>query len=364
MKISVALCTYNGSRFLREQLESISVQRRLPDELIVSDDCSTDNTLEIVRKFSAKSQFPITILHNEQNLGSTRNFEKAIENCTGDVIALSDQDDVWLPQKLERIEAQFDSHPDVGLVFSDAVLTDDELRPIGLRLWTETFRPADRRKFASGHALDVLLQYNVVTGATIAFRSALRPAIMPIPQLTEFIHDGWIGLVAALCSHIRFIREPLIKYRQHSGQQLGAGQWKTQASGAKRSVFRLPRRVKSLESKWRISNEERYAPALREGPKALTRLDEFAEIFSPEKLERIKAAALDRSLVPDRDELLVKIEATRRMIAEHIEHIKVRASLPPARSRRLSHVLREQRTGRYSAFSRGWQSVIIDLVRK
>ncbi len=358
------MCTYNGARFLHEQLESINSQKRLPDELIVSDDCSTDDTLKIVREFSEVSEFPVKILQNEQNLGSTKNFEKAIGYCTGDIVALSDQDDLWLPHKIERIMAVFEEDPRVGLVFSDALLTDERMRPIGLRLWTETFRPADRRKFTNGQALDVLLQYNVVTGATMAFRSALCPAIMPIPVLTDYIHDGWISLIAALSSEIRFIREPLIKYRQHPGQQLGAGQWKTREIRHGLNSFILFEMARAFRWKWQLSNAERYADALRDGPKALMRLDEFAEIFSNEKLDSVRAVAIGPMRVPEHHELLAKIEETHHLISEHIEHIKVRAAMPSSRTRRFSIMMREQRTGRYRKFSRGWQSVILDLIRK
>src|SRR5882762_9087557 len=100
MKISIAMCTYNGARYLREQLDSIAAQTRPPSELIVCDDNSLDETREIVAGFAASAPFPVRLGVNEQNLGSIRNFERAIKLCEGDLIALSDQDDVWLPEKL------------------------------------------------------------------------------------------------------------------------------------------------------------------------------------------------------------------------------------------------------------------------
>ena len=101
-KISVALCTYNGERFLRQQLESIQQQSRLPDELVVCDDRSRDQTVAIVREFATSVSFPVVIVQNPETLGSSRNFEKAIRLCTGDLIALSDQDDIWYPNRLQR----------------------------------------------------------------------------------------------------------------------------------------------------------------------------------------------------------------------------------------------------------------------
>src|ERR1019366_197610 len=94
-RISVALCTYNGERFLSQQLASIGKQTRLPDELVVCDDSSTDRTVAIVREFAASVSFPVRVFENQRNLGSAANFERAIRLCDGDLIALSDQDDIW-----------------------------------------------------------------------------------------------------------------------------------------------------------------------------------------------------------------------------------------------------------------------------
>ncbi len=105
-RISVALCTFNGERFLPRQLASIQQQTRLPDELVICDDRSTDTTLAIVRSFASSVSFPVKVMQNERNLGSTKNFENAMRLCSGDLIALSDQDDVWYPQRLARSEQE------------------------------------------------------------------------------------------------------------------------------------------------------------------------------------------------------------------------------------------------------------------
>lgn len=102
LSISVAMCTYNGSAFLQEQLDSIAAQTRLPDELVICDDGSSDSTVDIVERFAHGVSFRVQLFRNPQNLGSTRNFEQAMRLCTGDLIALSDQDDVWMPEKLAR----------------------------------------------------------------------------------------------------------------------------------------------------------------------------------------------------------------------------------------------------------------------
>src|SRR3712207_5989304 len=101
MSLSVALCTYDGARYLPEQLESLARQRRLPDELVVCDDGSADDTVDVVRRFADRAPFAVRLSLNPQNLGFVKNFEQAIRLCRGDLIALADQDDVWHPQKLE-----------------------------------------------------------------------------------------------------------------------------------------------------------------------------------------------------------------------------------------------------------------------
>ncbi|GAG35502.1 unnamed protein product, partial [marine sediment metagenome] len=119
MKLSVAMCTCNGAAFLPEQLASIAAQTRRPDELVVCDDHSTDKTVSIVESFAAKAGFDVRLVVNAQPLGATKNFEKAIGLCGGDIIALSDQDDVWLPGKLSRIEAALAGSPAAAMVFAD-----------------------------------------------------------------------------------------------------------------------------------------------------------------------------------------------------------------------------------------------------
>lgn len=340
MKISVALCTYNGSRYLGEQLESIARQTRIPDELIICDDRSTDDSVEIAGKFADAAPFPVKIIVNETNIGSTANFSKAIGSCSGDVIALSDQDDVWLPHKLERIGSEFEA-ADVGLVFSNAELTDEQLNSIGMTLWREVFRPHDRRIFAAGNARIVLLQYNVVTGATMAFRSTLRPAILPVPELYEFIHDAWIALVASLSSQVRMIPAPLIKYRQHSAQQLGAGL-----------------------SRWNIPRIEHHRMRVVDRKAALERIEDFRRIFDEEWLERLRSIAPDPGSVPTVSEMQRLLDDAKQSIGQNIEHHSARADLPLVRPLRAPKILREYVTGRYGTFSRGWQSAVLDLVRK
>lgn len=220
MKISVALCTYNGDRYLSQQLQSLASQTRLPFELVVCDDRSSDNTIEILSEFAKHAPFRVRIIRNPVNLRSTKNFEKVVSLCEGDLIALCDQDDLWNENKLERLSDKLEEEPSIGGVFSDSELIDANSSPIGTRFWkTLHFSEKEQRCFASGDGRSVLLRRNVVAGTTLMFRADLRCLLHPIP--TNWVHDGWIAWMLALYSRLDIVPEPLIRYRIHSGQQCG-----------------------------------------------------------------------------------------------------------------------------------------------
>jgi glycosyltransferase involved in cell wall biosynthesis len=224
MKLSIALCTYNGAVYLSEQLESIAAQTRTPDELVISDDQSTDDTLRLIEEFAATAGFPVRLSVNESNLGIAKNFEKAISLCRGDVILLSDQDDVWHGDKLESVERIFEAKPQLSLVFSDAELVDETLRLFDQTLfdWVH-FDGQKQRLVKSGRALELQLRENLVCGCTVAFRANLRELVLPISGDGPLVHDGWIVLLIAAAGEIDFINRPLLKYRQHSAQQCRVG---------------------------------------------------------------------------------------------------------------------------------------------
>jgi glycosyltransferase involved in cell wall biosynthesis len=220
MNLSIALGTYNGAAYLKEQLESFAAQTRAPNELVISDDHSTDDTLRLVEEFAATAGFPVCLSVNESNLGTAKNFEKAISLCRGDVILLSDQDDVWHSDKLETVERIFEAKPQLSLVFSDAELVDERLRLFDETLFDRlNFNGRKQGLVKSGRALDVQLRENLVCGCTMAFRADLKELVLPIPGEGPLVHDGWIVLLIAAVGEIDFINRPLLKYRQHSAQQ-------------------------------------------------------------------------------------------------------------------------------------------------
>ncbi len=218
-RISVAMCTFNGVRYLEEQLESIALQSRLPSELVVCDDRSTDDTLAILKRFQKSAPFEVKVIQNSQRLGSTRNFDQAIGLTRGDFIALCDQDDRWVAHKLERLSDALAADPFLGGVFSDANLIDGDGRPVGTRLFARhKFSAAKQRSFVSCPTA-MLLKHDVVTGATLMFRASIRRYCSPIPA--SWVHDGWLAWMIALHSRWTLVPEPLTDYRIHEGQQLG-----------------------------------------------------------------------------------------------------------------------------------------------
>ncbi len=217
LKLSIAMTTYNGSRYIFEQLDSFAKQSIKPDEIIICDDCSKDNTLEIIEKFKVKSGLNIIIIKNPHNLGVIKNFEKAIANTTGDIIFLSDQDDYWFPSKLKDYSDAFVSHQDVDLIFSDVQIADKDLKPLSGSFFTEE-QKAMPTKFVDNNLTNIMSFISMklaASGATIAFKRRLLPIILPIPEIKQLLHDGWIGRIASSTSNCLLLPQPYSKYRQH-----------------------------------------------------------------------------------------------------------------------------------------------------
>ena len=225
MKTSIAMATYNGAKYIQEQLSSFLLQTHLPDELVVCDDFSTDETFEILKRFQREAPFSVRIYQNSENIGYTQNFSKAIELCQGDIIFLSDQDDVWLPQKIKSALAALSENPEVGYVFSDAMLVDENLAPIG-NLWKRANFSNDRYKnYVDGNQVATILNGgNFVYGNTLIFRECYREIILPISSKSWSVaHDTWISLLlSSIGARGAAIPEALILYRQHTQQATSA----------------------------------------------------------------------------------------------------------------------------------------------
>lgn len=209
--ISVAMATYNGEKYLREQLESIYNQTYKNIEVIVNDDCSTDGTVKILHEFHIKYGLKYQI--NSQNQGFVLNFQKALVQCSGDFIALADQDDIWLPNKLETLLYEINGY---SMICTDAILIDDkgkQLHP-SLKLYQNIYIPEK-------DMLQYLVYNNFATGCTCFLNKDLLDTALPIP--IEFgYHDWWLAIVATKARGIRYLANPLVLYRQHSTNDVGA----------------------------------------------------------------------------------------------------------------------------------------------
>lgn len=322
MKISVAMATFNGGRWIAAQLQSIAAQTLPPDELVICDDGSTDDTPDAVSRFADSSPFPVRWSINDHCLGPAQNFARAIGLCHGDIIVLADQDDRWRPGKIDRLHAVFASDDTVGLVFSDLRLIDEDSRPTGGTQWqTLGFSPRHRRLFSRGRAFDLLLRYNVVTGAGMALRSSLRDAVLPIPD--GWVHDEWIALIASAVSHVAPIDDPLQDYRVHRDQQVGPG-------------------VRGIA-----------------GQLAYARKHMDQDYFTG-MLDRTRAAQ-DRVTSLSEQHPLTRPDAPG-LLAQRIDHYHNRANMRRPGNPRLPTILRELLLGRYRRFGYGWKSAAQDLL--
>lgn len=222
LTVSAVLASYNGAQYIEEQLRSILGQSRPPVELVVADDGSTDGTLEIVRSVAA--EYPTVALRvlepGSSSLGVAGNFARAIAAATGDLVALSDQDDRWHDGRLERLLACFEADDTLLFLHHDAELVDAAGAPFGQRLlgWLRASQ-AEREALAEGRAFEVYLRRNLATGATVIFRRSLAATAFPIGE--GWIHDEWLAVVAAAERGARFDEFALIDYRQHGGNQIG-----------------------------------------------------------------------------------------------------------------------------------------------
>ena len=200
MSISIALATYNGEKYISEQLNSILPQLQAEDEIIISDDGSSDNTLELIAGFSSAQ---IKVYKNPKK-GVISNFENAINHTSGDIVFLCDQDDIWLPDKVKTVKNYF-RDANLNLVVSDAYIAGQNM---------ELVEDSFYKVMNSGSGFIKNFTKNTFLGCCMAFRKELKDTILPFPVNIP-MHDSWIGLLAELNGNVLFIPEKLIYYRRH-----------------------------------------------------------------------------------------------------------------------------------------------------
>lgn len=309
--ISVVMGTYNGSRFLREQLESISAQSVIPGELVVSDDNSSDQTWEILEAFAARATFPVLLERNPGARGVTHNFGHAASRASGEIVFFADQDDRWIPTKVEDIMRAFESHPAAELVFSDGDCIDESGRPLGYTLFDCALRGGAMALRPAKKQFEVLLRGDAVTGAAMAIRSTLLRRMTPFPA--DWLHDAWLAYGAAVDNRIRVVPQSLFSYRAHEGQQVG------------------------VRTFWNLSQ-----PASVGRDAALARMAKYLE--------------LRQHLLPELPDYLLKA------LDNKISHLKTRATLPKNMSLRVLIVFREALALKYYRYSTGIRSIVLDLI--
>jgi len=207
----VCIAAYQGETYIALQLRSILLQLSSDDEVIVVDDGSTDRTCA---EIAALQDPRLVLIQNSKNQGVLRAFETSLSRSSGEIVFLSDQDDLWLPKKVAVILDAFAHDPDLMLVASDAILIDDNGTKIGDSFY------AKRGKFRAGLFSNLLI--GKFHGCTMAFRSTLLQSALPFPPGTLVHHDTWIGCVNALMGgKTRYIPEPLVAYRRHSANVTG-----------------------------------------------------------------------------------------------------------------------------------------------
>ena len=222
--ISVALCTFNGSKYLCKQIDSILNQTMSVNEIIICDDSSTDLTHEILRQYKIKYPKLFKIHKNKTSLKTIKNFEKAISLCSGDYIFLSDQDDVWSSNKVQVMINYFRVNKNCSLLFTNGELVDSKGKNLNTTLWHKwNFTTYMQNKWLDKHnqMIDLIQNNNKVTGATVCFKKELMKDILPMSLPKGIWHDAFIALHAANKNGLCFLNTNLIKYRIHDEQQIG-----------------------------------------------------------------------------------------------------------------------------------------------
>ncbi len=216
IQIDILLATYNGEKYLKCQLDSILNQTHKNIRLLINDDCSTDNTRAILKEYEEKDD-RIKVKYNEKNLGYVKNFEDLLKRVENKYFALSDQDDFWKEEKIEKSLNKL-LEEDADLVFTDLEPVDEKLNTITPSM--VRFMQMDKNIKKHQDYKSVFLR-NCVTGCTILSKKELINEYIPIPTKEPMVHDWWMALIISQIGKITFLDEPTIKYRQHGNNQLG-----------------------------------------------------------------------------------------------------------------------------------------------
>ena len=275
--LSVAICTYNGGQYIEEQLNSILSQDVPVDEIVIGDDGSKDDTLDIAKRVLKNSGVRWSVIQNETNLGYRKNFENVIAHTKGDLIFLCDQDDVWVQGKVGRILREFDADCNCLMVFSNGFVTDSDLNVQKGSLWDDFYLSENIDSFRD--SWEMLLNGYYITGATACIRRELFEKSIPFSSI--WVHDGWLGIHAAMYGTVRAIPEKLIYYRQHGTNQIGDKGEKTLQEKIKKKMEILR---KGAEGQLRIHREDR--------DRWVEFYRKYKDTLPPEKKKQVRGATV------------------------------------------------------------------------
>lgn len=319
--ISVALASYDGARYIGEQLRSIVDQTVPVAEIVLADDGSRDGTVDAAIAAMAQAQQPVPelrVVATERVGGVAKNFARALAGTRSPLIALADQDDVWHRDRVSIALEAFEAEPTLLLVHSDARLVSDDGAVLGSAFASIGYGPGEWRQVRDGRAFELLLHRNVVTGATAMLRRELLELAGGIPP--GWLHDEWFALVAAARDGLGVVERALIDYRQHGGNEIGMTELST--------VGKLRRMVE---------------PGRERNARLLERARSLAE----------RAA----------DDALALSAPRAHAVAQKLVHEERRSALSTHRLARIGPVVRELGTGRYGAYGRGVADAARDLLQ-
>ena len=325
--ISVVMATYNGDKYLQQQLDSIAAQTVLPDELVVCDDCSTDKTIEILENFKKKVSFEVRILKNIVNSGYVKNFARVISEAKGDFVFMCDQDDYWFHNKIEVVLKTFEENPNAQLVAHNAMCTDADLKQLGKTLFE--FDVSRGLRYGSA-----------IHGFVTCVRRSYLNYMLPIPYCYSF--DRWLSLVAFELKVRYELDRVLGYYRRHENAITFdiVGKSQNFINVAKRKIRSNIRSIKRARSMEEI--DYRY-----------TRETSIIKFSRRVRTNKELPAWID-------EELLDKLENSAKI---KVEAFKIRYNAISVKGiERLQRILRAYKKGVYKNFH-GFQTAIDDLFR-
>lgn len=335
VEVSVAMATFNGMSFLPEQIDSILAQSRPVNEIVICDDCSTDGTWEYLLQI-AESVSQIRLLRNDENLGSTATFSRALSECSGKIVFLCDQDDIWHLNKVKVMVHEMVSRGAL-LLMSDGCLIDGAGRALKGSLWeVNALDEATKLTLQSPLAVDLLATRSYVTGCASCLSHEVLSVALPIPR--ESWHDAWLALFAACLSvnGIALMPAVLISYRQHSGNQIGA-------------------RLQNLGASAVVHNGGSVTyQVVRYLKLALKELHDASDIGRDLKAVESIIATLDRVNLP-------RAEESKERLKERWQYLFARIQFV-SRQRSVFSIVQESSRREYSKFGNGVPTMIRDVL--